>query len=227
MSVFRNHRNWQRRAGFACRATALAVIVAGCDSMNGFEPTTAPKPTVAPSAAALDTGNGEHCELVNGPEDGTCGQSGGDGGAAIAVVAGLAAIGLANNGNFDHAAAVLQAAAPLVDSAGQSGGGSGDGSCTPGPRCASARADWQQQLSVWESEAQGAGVGRLYGYAWCGSDLTRQVAELCAAEQRDMGNPSCAETLEANARDAAGKAEEALIFGRDVGVDARQTGPCG
>lgn len=215
------------------RIAFIPAFVAACDHEGGFVPTAAPKPTVAASAAPADSGSSDHCEITTEDGHNACeenhshGGNGGNEGAAIAMVAGLAAIGLANEGNFGGASAILQAAAPLVDTPAQSEPVSGDGSCTPGPRCARARADWQAQLAAWESESQGAGVGRLYGYAYCGSDLTRQVAQLCADEQRAMGEMSCASTLEANARDAAAKAEEAIVNGRDVGVDARQTGPCG
>lgn len=146
---------------------------------------------------------------------------GGDPSMAIGAFAAIASLALAGDGNFAGASAVLEAATPLLESS-----GSGDGSCTPGPRCERARSDVQAKLARWEREMNGAGVGRLSGYAYCGAEATRAAAQLCADELSASGNASCAATLEANARDAAGKAEEALRTGREVGVDARQTGPC-
>ncbi len=62
--------------------------------------------------------------------------------------------------------------------------GTGDTACNPGPQCARARSDLQLRLARWEVEAQGAGAGRLAGYA--GAEANRHV------RSRNFVLPSCA-----------------------------------
>jgi hypothetical protein len=146
----------------------------------------------------------------------------------LAAGVAMTSIFMAATGNADAGVALLQSAAPLIDNPSEAAQSTDidSGSCTPGPRCAEASEKQKAILSRWESELRGKGVGVQYGYAYCGAKTTSEALDICYVEFNKIGRSDCAAQIK-NGYDAAIRsADQAIQFGRDVGVDARQTGPC-
>jgi hypothetical protein len=146
----------------------------------------------------------------------------------LAAGVAMTSIFMTATGHADAGVALLQSAAPLVENQAEpeQPANISAGNCTPGPRCALAKENSKSQMSKWQSDLVARGVGNQYGYAYCSTILVSESINVCYQEFKTAGQFECAAQAKNEYHQLLSHADLTIQLGRDVGVDARQTGPC-